>query len=167
MTIEKTELMLQFENETGKHAIWKDKITINFNKWVSKRKKQEKIITKTPSNINVILKKLQDFEERLIKLEIATFDSVKIDDTREITEDQFLRTTKIAYNSLEKKLGDFVSISVITNKIQDILPWSTKKIHDILYKLFMEYKVDLQPGKILKGTPLVKDGQTYVWFNLK
>ena len=37
MTIQKTKLMIQFEAETGKNAIWNSKITGNYKKWAAKR----------------------------------------------------------------------------------------------------------------------------------
>jgi hypothetical protein len=30
----------------------------------------------------------------------------------------------------------------------------------------MEFKIDLQPGKSSGGIPLIKEGKTFVWFNL-
>ena len=178
MAIKKTELMQQFEAETGKNAIWRGKITVNFKKWEAQRKKKGKTIRKTGitqttisrsanSDLELILNKFQDFEIRLSKLENVVFQKETEEKFQYITEQQFIRTINTAYNSLEKKFGDFVSISALTQKIQDFIPWSKDRIHNELYKLFMEYKVDLQPGKIVKGEPLVKDGYTYVWFKLK
>jgi len=178
MTIKKTNLMLQFEAETGKNAVWRDKVTTNFKKWAAKRERKGKGIisprtTKTTlsdgdlSKLDIILNKFQDFEMRLSRLENSVFQSESDVKIQEITDGQFKRTVNTAYNSLEKRFGDFVSISAITNGIQDFIPWPKEKIHNELYKLFMEYKVDLQPGKKLEGEPLVKDGQTYVWFKLK
>lgn len=178
MTIKKTKLMLQFEAETGKYAIWREKITANFKKWATQKEKRGKAIritstsqTNLSSNINskleVILNQFQDFDRRLLKLENKVFKKEIERKIQDITEQQFIRTIKTAYNSLEKRFGDFVSISTITKKIQDFIPWPKDRIHDELYKLFMEYSVDLQPGKKIDGEPLVKDGQTYVWFKLK
>lgn len=178
MTIKKTKLMLQFENETGKHSIWKEKITTNFKKWEIKRGKKStpvlrastsksSLVSDDISQIRKLLTKFQDFEMRLSKLENVVFQSKSKVRVQEISKKQFNRTLKNAYNGLEKRFGDFVSISAITNKIQDFIPWSKKKIHDELYKLFMEYKVDMQPGKRVDGEPLVKDGQTFVWFKIK
>lgn len=178
MTIKKTKLMVQFEAETGKNAIWSGKITANFKKWAAQKEKRGKAIritsslqTNLSSNINskleVILNQFQDFDRRLSKLENKVFKKEIERKTQDITEQQFIRTIKTAYNSLEKRFGDFVSISTITKKIQDFIPWPKDRIHDELYKLFMEYSVDLQPGKKIDGEPLVKDGQTYVWFKLK
>ncbi len=178
MTIKKTELMLQFEAETGKNAIWRDKITANFRKWEIQRRKKGKGIKKTSitqtttsssaiSDLELILNKFQDFEIRLSKLENVVFKTEPEEKFQDITKQQFIRTINTAYNSLEKRFGDFVSISALTQKIKDFIPWSRERIHNELYKLFMEYKVDLQPGKIVQGEPLVKDGQTYVWFKLK
>ncbi len=39
--IEKTPLMVQFEEETGKLAIWKGKLSKNFEKWKKKKKQEE------------------------------------------------------------------------------------------------------------------------------
>lgn len=178
MAIKKTELMQQFEAETGKNAIWRGKITANFKNWEAQRKKKRKTIRKTAltqkaisrsasPDLELIIRKFQDFEIRLSKLENVVFKTKPEEKFQDITEQQFLRTVNTAYSSLEKKFGDFVSVSALTQKIQDFIPWSKDKIHNELYKFFMEYKVDLQPGKIVQGEPLVKDGQTYVWFKLK
>lgn len=176
MTIEKTELMQQFEDLTGKNAIWNGKITSNFKKWAAKQKGKvitnKKPIQTTLSNniasqLQTILNQFQTFEIRISKLENAVFRLEPKEKLEKITREQFNRTINTAYNSLEKRFGDFVSISALTNKIQDFIPWTKEKIHDELYKLFMEYKIDLQPGKRVDGDPLVKDGQTYVWFKLK
>jgi len=178
MTIKKTKLMLQFESETGKNAIWRGKITANFKKWAAQQQKKGKVAISTSitqptissnisSTLEAILNKFQDFEKRLLKLENTIFKTEPENKIQEITDQQLIRTINIAYHSLEKRFGDFVSISALTNKIQDFIPWTNDKIHDELYKLFMEYKVDLQPGKIVQGEPLVKDGQTFVWFKLK
>jgi len=176
MTIKKTELMLQFEEVTGKNAIWRGKITSNFQKWAAKQKRkaitnkkstQTTLSSSTASQLQIILNKFQEFEIRISKLENTVFRLEPKEKIEEITKEQFNRTINTAYNSLEKRFGDFVSISALTKKIQDFIPWTKDKIHNELYKLFMEYKVDLQPGKRVDGDPLVKDGQTYVWFKLK
>jgi len=84
MTIKKTKLMLQFEAETGKYAIWREKITANFKKWAAQKEKRGKAIrirsaseTNLSSNINskleVILNQFQDFDRRLSKLENIVF----------------------------------------------------------------------------------------------
>ena len=39
--IEKTPLMKQFEEETGKLAIWKGEISKNFKKWKKKKQQEE------------------------------------------------------------------------------------------------------------------------------
>ena len=68
---------------------------------------------------------------------------------------------------MEKRFGDFVSVSDLTEKIKEYLPLPTKDIHSQLYELFMEYKIDLQTGKNTGGTPLVQDGKEFVWFKFK
>jgi hypothetical protein len=50
--------------------------------------------------------------------------------------------------------------------MRNYLPWSTEQIHEQIYKLFMEYKVDIQPGKQKSGQPLKRDGKIFVWFAL-
>ena len=169
----------EFEAETGKNAIWNGKVTQNFKKW--KENKRSKTIPKSQikkvsessnltqiqSDIKNIVSKLSNFDHRLSILENEIFTSKKIESIEELSPDHFLRILKMVYNSIEKKFGDFVSIYLITENIKQYLPWSTAKIHSELYKLFMNYKIDLQPGKKIDGEPLIQDGNTFVWLKFK
>ena len=172
-------LIKEFEAETGKNAIWRGKITQIFKSWKEKQKNKttpkSKIkkgsgssdITQIRSDIQDIVSKLNSFDHRLSILENEIFPSKKKESIEELSPDHFLRILKTVYNSIEKKFGDFVSIYLITENIKQYLPWSTAKIHSELYKLFMNYKIDLQPGKRIDGEPLIQDGNTFVWFKLK
>lgn len=176
MTEEET-LMRIFEQETGKNAIWRNKITKTYLDWKKKRLKKKGSKTtdistpKVPqlgqinTTLNQIITQFQDFQIRLEKLESAVFSSKAEKSSQQISSNHFLRIIKTAYNSSEKKMGEFVKISTLTNKIKEYIPWSTQKIHYELYKLFTEYKIDLQPGK--GDNPLVADGKKFVWFKLK
>jgi V8-like Glu-specific endopeptidase len=169
-------LMEKFKAETGKNAIWHGKITKGFLDWkkkqgkrkvkktLTKLKTNDSVIIEIQSNIQKIFSKLNNFEYRLRSLENI---KPKFEKQAKISENHFFRILKTAYNSSEKKFGDFVSISVLTDKIKEFIPWSTEKVHTELYKLFMKYKIDLQPGKNVDGTPLIQDGKTFVWFKLK
>ncbi len=123
------------------------------------------IIGEIQSDITNIHRTLEGFSRRLKKLE----DKIGIDteSVSEISEDHFFRILKLSYNSLDKKFGEFVLISDLTEKIKNFIPWSTERIHKHLYSLFLNYKVELQPGKRDRGAPLVQDGKKFVWFKLK
>jgi len=181
------ELQERFHKETGKNAIWHGKITNGYNNWL-KKKNKTKDLKKTPKktskrkspinqestslkNITNTLEKLmvefQFIDNRLQKLEQAVFHSFKEQSSQKVSTNQFLRIVNTAYDSIEKKkTGGFVPIQNLTSKIKDYIPWSVQEIHDELYKLFMEFKIDLQPGKSSGGIPLIKEGKTFVWFNL-
>ncbi|MHA1376146.1 MAG: hypothetical protein ACTSR7_17860 [Promethearchaeota archaeon] len=176
---EDKKLMEKFEAETGKNAIWRGDITKNYLTWKKKqvgqkkrqiptiKKKSDSIILEIQSNIQKIFSKLDYFEQRLKNVENRTLPSVKNEDLGDVSDAHFFRILKTVYNSSEKKFGDFISISVLTDKIREYIPWSIKKIHSELYELFMNYKIDLQPGKNVQGKPLIQDGKTFVWFKLK
>jgi len=123
------------------------------------------IIKEIQSDIKDIHRQLDFFIRRLEKVEnLVGIDSEPV---AEISDDQFYRILKLSYNSLDKKLGGFVPISDLTEKIKDFIPWPTEKIHKNLYSLFLNYTVELQPGKSDRGTPLIQDGKKFVWFKLK
>jgi hypothetical protein len=125
------------------------------------------ILLKIQSNIQKIFSKLDNFEYRLKTLENRTLISKKKEGLGDVSDAHFFRILKTVYNSSEKKFGDFVPISVLTEKMQEYIPWSIEKVHSELYELFMNYKIDLQPGKNVEGIPLIQDGKTFVWFKLK
>ena len=123
------------------------------------------IIVGIQSDITNIHRKLEIFNRRLEKLENII--GTDTESESEISEDHFFRLLKLSYNSLNKKFGGFVLISNLTEKIKNFIPWSTERIHKNLYSLFLNYQVELQPGKRDKGTPLEQDGKKFVWFKLK
>ena len=123
------------------------------------------IIREIQSDITNIHRKLEVFNRRLEKLEVIIGIDTELES--EISEDHFYRILKLSYNSLDKKFGEFVLISDLTEKIKNSIPWSTERIHKNLYKLFLNYKIELQPGKRDRGVPLVQDGKKFVWFKLK
>ena len=171
--------MEEFEAVKGKNAIWHGKITKGYLKWKEKQGRQTKgqisttqkrndsVIFEIQSNIQKIFTKIDNFEYRLKTLEKKTPESENVERLSKISDDHFFRILKTAYNSSEKRFGDFVSVSALTDKIKEFIPWSTEKIHSELYNLFMNYKIDLQPGKKVEGVPLIQDGKTFVWFKLK
>lgn len=87
--------------------------------------------------------------------------------TSNVSSDHFLRIIQNVFSSMKKSSGGFVPIPSLTKGIKEYIPWSTKKIHDGLYKLFSEYKIELQPGKSKEGEPLEQDGQKFYWFKLR
>ena len=176
---EDKKLMEQFEAITGKNAIWRGKITQAYLNWKKKQEGQKKrqistipkkinsVMLEVQSNIQKIFSKLDNFEQRLKNLEKKTSTSKKNEDLGDVSDAHFFRILKIAYSSSEKKFGDFIPISELTDKIREYIPWSIEKVHSELYELFLNYKIDLQPGKNVQGKPLIQDGKTFVWFKLK
>ena len=176
---EEKKLMEKFKAVTSKNAIWRGKITKGYLDWKKKQggqkkrqistiqKKSGSVILEIQSNIQKIFSKFDNFEYRLRTLEKKKTVSEKVERLGKISDDHFFRILKTAYNSSEKKFGDFVSVSALTDKIKEFIPWSTENVHSELYKLFMSYKIDLQPGKKVEGVPLIQDGKTFVWFKLK
>ena len=179
MNTEEEKLRQQFKAETGKNVIWRGNLTKGYLDWKQKKtrkkiqrmtnKKNSKSFTSRRSSgeMQLIFSKFEDFEKRLRALEDTIFHSKGRRKNEPINEEQFLRILKNVYISLDKKFGDFVSISSLTNEIKEYLPLSTRQIHEELYRLFMEYKIDLQPGKQDDGIPLKQDGKTFVWFKFK
>ena len=179
MNSEEQKLMEQFEVKTGKHAIWRGKITKGFLQWKEKQKKKpiikpsvkplptHSILNEIQLDIQNIYSKIKDLESRMKIIENKTITSLEKKKFEAISDDHFYRILRVVYNTSEKKFGDFVPIFRLTEKIKEYIPWSTEEIHSELYKLFMEYKVDLQPGKNVEGIPLVQDGKKFVWFKFK
>ena len=173
------ELMKRFEAETGKNAIWRGKITKGFLDWKKKQERKSKAVSMPQSiskssimseiqlNIRKIFSILSDYDLRLKILENKAMVSKGKEISEEISDKHFLRILKVAYNSSEKKFGDFVPIFRLTKKIKEYIPWTTEKIHSELYKLFIDYKIDLQPGKNVEGAPLIQDGKRFVWLKFK
>lgn len=161
MTSEEENVLInKFYVETGKHAVWGDRITKQYKQW--------KISQKNALNIEEIFSKLEEIDFRLKILEKQTKQSDKIKKYEEVSKDHFLRILKVVYKSCKKKLGDFIPISELTEKIKEYLPLSTESIHEKLYELFMDYIIDLQPGKnTFEGKPLTQDGKVFVWFKFK
>lgn len=123
-------------------------------------------IQQIQSDIKLIFSKLERFDQRLKAIENEVQDSIPISETN-ISDDHFFRVLKSSYNSMTKKFGGFVPISDLTQTIKQQLPISEESIHQKIYSLFMDYKVELQPGKSDHGAPLVQDGKKFVWFKLK
>ncbi|MHA1755160.1 MAG: helix-hairpin-helix domain-containing protein [Promethearchaeota archaeon] len=117
------------------------------------------------SNLMNINKELESLKYRLNVIEQKI--GVEYRQESEVSEEHFFRKLKLSYNSLEKKIGGFVLISDLTEKIKNFIPLSTEEIHKKLYSLFLNYKVELQPGKSDQGVPLEQDGKKFVWFKLK
>ena len=123
--------MEKFKAETSKNAIWRGKITKGYLKWKEKQGRQKRkqistiqkkngsVILEIQSNIQKIFSKLNNFEYRLRTLEKKTPISEKVERLGKISDDHFFRILKSAYNSSEKKFGDFVSVSALTNKIKE------------------------------------------------
>lgn len=123
-------------------------------------------IQQIQSDIKLIFSKLERFDQRLKAIENEVQSSIPISETN-ISDDHFFRVLKSSYNSMTKKFGGFVPISDLTQTIKQQLPISEESIHQKIYSLFMDYKVELQPGKSDHGAPLVQDGKKFVWFKLK
>jgi NAD-dependent DNA ligase len=123
------------------------------------------IVKDLQAEIAIIHRKLDQFNQRLENIEKKVINGTE--SMVEVSENQFFRILKTSYNALDKKFGSFVLISDLTKKIKDSIPWSTERIHKQLYTLFLNYKVELQPGKIEEGAPLMQDGKKFVWFKLK
>ena len=178
MTIseEEKQLMARFKEETDKNAIWAGKITKGYKDW--KKKLKSRIISKTSkpkslpttdveNKIDQIFKILDQLNQRVQLLERNNSSSKKIRKSPKFSRDHFLRILNLVYASIEERYGDFVLISSLTDSIKEYIPWSTQEIHSELYSLFMDYKIDLQPGKNVKGEPLRQDGNIFVWFKFK
>ncbi len=167
---------IEFENETGK--VYHD-LSIPYLKWrITQADKQiqtinakiysaSTILNEIQVNMQQIFKRFSKIDYRLSNLENQDKIKKKKKKDTQISENQFLRILKVVYSSMEKRFGDFVSISDLTEKIKDYLPLPTKDIHSQLYELFMEYKIDLQTGKNIGGSPLIQDGKEFVWFKFK
>lgn len=149
-----------------KHAIWREKLTKQFIEWKRKYKRVDQTQEKN-SSIDKILFRLDSIEKRLSILESNNENIISDKKTVIISKKKFLRTIKSVYNSLDKRFGDFASISALTEKIKETIPWSTEQIHSELYNLFMEYKIDLQTGKKTNGEALKRDGNIFVWMKFK
>ncbi len=178
MTIseEERQLMARFKEETDKNAIWRGTITKGYIAWKKKLKARTIGKTSKPKSmslinieekINQIFKKLDQLDQRVQLLERNNSSSKKIRKSPKFSGNYFLRILNLVYASIEERYGDFVLISTLTESVKQYIPWSTQEIHSELYRLFMDYKIDLQPGKNIKGEPLRQDGNIFVWFKFK
>ncbi len=174
------DLMNRFEQENpGKHAIWHGKATKGYENWKMEQLNKSRQIISTRKiskrsdlpqiqhDIKRIFSILENLEQRLRTLETGEIPSKNKTLIEEISSDQFFRFLTISYNTIDKKFGDFVPISILTENLKHYIPWNSEKIHSEIYRLFMEYKIDLQSGKKFKGEPLRQDGKTFVWFKFK
>ena len=72
-----------------------------------------------------------------------------------------------AYHRIDDKLGDMVTIPALTAKIKEKLGWDLQTIHEKLYNLYLNHKIDLQPGKIKEGVPMKIEGNVFYWFKFR
>ena len=176
MTIEEEETLInKFEQETHKSY---HSLSIPYLKWRQTQINEEihrinakffsasSILDRIQKNMQKIFKRISNIEYRLKTLESQEVTTKKKKPT-DISNDHFFRILGVVYNSMEKRFGDFVPVSNLTESIKQYIPLPTEKIHNQLYELFMNYKIDLQTGKNVGGTPLVQDGKEFVWFKFK
>lgn len=176
MTIEEEKTLIkQFSDETGKSY---HSLSIPYLKWRQTQINDEvhrinakffsasSILDNIQKNMQKIFKRLANIEYRLKTIESQEFTPKKKKQT-DISDDHFFRILGVVYNSMEKRFGDFVSVSTLTESIKQYIPLPTERIHSQLYELFMNYKIDLQTGKNLGGNPLIQDGKEFVWFKFK
>jgi len=176
MTIEEEETLInKFQQETRKSY---HSLSIPYLKWRQTQISEElhrvnakffsasSILDNIQKNMQKIFKRIANLEYRLKTLESQELTPKKKKPT-DISDDHFFRILGVVYNSMEKRFGDFVSVSKLTESIKQYIPLPTEKIHSQLYELFMNYKIDLQTGKNVGGTPLIQDGKEFVWFKFK
>ena len=176
MTIEEEKTLIkQFNDETGKSY---HSLSIPYLKWRQTQINEElhrmhakffsasSILDNIQTNMQRIFKRISNMEFRLKTLETQE-PKAKRKKESDISDDHFFRILGVVYNSMEKRFGDFVSVSNLTESIKQYIPLPTEKIHSQLYELFMSYKIDLQTGKNTGGTPLIQDGKEFVWFKFK
>ena len=176
MTIEEEKTLIkQFNDETGKSY---HSLSIPYLKWRQTQINEElhrmhakffsasSILDNIQTNMQRIFKRISKMEFRLKTLETQE-PKAKRKKESDISDDHFFRILGVVYNSMEKRFGDFVSVSNLTESIKQYIPLPTEKIHSQLYELFMSYKIDLQTGKNTGGTPLIQDGKEFVWFKFK
>ena len=176
MTIEEEKsLIKQFSDETGKSY---HSLSIPYLKWRQQQINEEihrmnakffsasTILDNIQRNMQKIFKRIANIEHRLQTVETQESTARKKKAT-DISDDHFFRILGVVYNAMEKRFGDFVPVSDLTESIKQYIPLPTEKIHSQLYELFMNYKIDLQTGKNVGGTPLIQDGKEFVWFKFK
>ena len=176
MTIEEEKTLIkQFSDETGKsyHSLsipylkWRQtQINEDVHRINAKFFSASSILDNIQKNMQKLFKKISTLEFRLKTLESQELMPKKKKPT-DISDDHFFRILGVVYNSMEKRFGDFVSVSNLTESIKQYIPLPTEKIHSQLYELFMNYKIDLQTGKNMGGNPLIQDGKEFVWFKFK
>ena len=133
------------KNQT--HLLIEKKVPIKESK-KSKAKKIEvtqEIKYITQDKFEEIVSRIKDLEVRLSVLEKG-LDKQKVDKRKhvvsEISDEQFFELVTHAYHKIEKKLGDMVTIPSLTSKIKESLKWDTDEIHERLYHLYLNYKID-------------------------
>jgi len=124
----------------------------------------------TPEIIIQMEHRLSSVEKQVaeIKSFIEKLQAPKIKASRQdISDDSFYRIVSEAYHSIGNKMGSLVTIPELTRKISKRLKWDQQRIHDGLYQLYIDGKVDLQPGKVKEGSPMRIEGNTFYWFTFR
>ncbi len=148
-----------YNKYSGKKTVAKKKSSIPESSTTTKR------IDLLETQVKSIMVKIDNIERVLSQLKSGVIKSSE--SQIEVSQEHLLRIIKSVYASIPKSSGGFVPVPELTEAIKDYFPWTTKKIHQELYKLFSEYKVELQPGKSKGGEPLEQDGQKFYWFKLR
>lgn len=86
----------------------------------------------------------------------------------EIPSSQFLFQLRQAYETVPSRMGDMVEIPILADILRKNTGWGIDQIYRQIYQVYLEKKVDLQPGKASSGNPLKgEDGSTFYWFQFR
>ncbi|MFW9992296.1 MAG: hypothetical protein ACFFD4_09640 [Candidatus Odinarchaeota archaeon] len=87
---------------------------------------------------------------------------------RQIPSDQFLFQLRRAYETAPSKMGDMIEIPILAEILSKNTGWEIDQIYRQIYQVYLEKKVDLQPGKAINGKPLESEnGSRFYWFQFR
>lgn len=120
--------------------------------------------------------KLKPFIKKLVFPPTTTFEypkkligkSILKINRKTIEKSNFLDQLQNAYRSIEHKMGKMVEIPVLAEKINQTTGIPIDEIYHEIYLAYLDKKVDLQPGKAMKGKPIkTEDGSALYWFQFR
>lgn len=78
----------------------------------------------------------------------------------------FLDVLGTMIKDVPNKLGEMAPIPPVVARLGKTFNLPERAVEGLLYRLFVEEKVDLQPGKSRDGPPMVVDDAEFYWIKV-
>ena len=125
------------------------------------------------SLIQKVLPILENYDKRLLNLETKIEElGLKMEKLaekthgRRWTEDDIYPYVREAYFTSPDRLKDLVPIPSIAQQVKAKIAIELDVLEDLLYALFIQNKIDLQPGKTRTGQPLIRNNHSFYWLKI-